>query len=170
MEKEKVLEIEFMQVWDKWAWTFKKNNTKEIVYSSSDKTNSLTIVNGVLFSVINDNKTNINEFNLLNDYSKTKLEEFVNEINEKYGIPKRWRANFREMYYYIDFNGEIKYEPECNYKIDNYRYNLGNYFRTKEEVENIAESKEYREYQEFLTRELREFWTKVRAGEIGEEE
>lgn len=38
---------------------------------------------------------------------------------------------------------------------DNF-YNLGNYFKTKEEAEKVKE-------------ELDKFWAKVRAGEIGEE-
>lgn len=159
MEKEKVLEIEFMQVWDKWAWKFVKNNTKQIIYSSTDKTNTLTIVNGVLFTVINDNKTNINEFDMLNDYSKTKLEEFVNEINEKYGIPKRWIADNRNEYYFLGSHMDILSNFEYYDTIDNERYNLGNYFKTKEEAEKVVNSKEWKD-----------FWTKVRAGEIGCEE
>lgn len=39
---------------------------------------------------------------------------------------------------------------------DKLRYNLGNYFKTKEEVEKIINSKEWKD-----------FWAKVRAGEIG---
>lgn len=154
MEKEKILEIEFMQVWDKWAWKFVKNNTKEIIYSSDDKTNTLTIVNGVLFTVINNNKTNINEFDMLNDYSKAKLEEFVNEINEKYWIPKRWRANKNSKYYFFGSRMEILSNFELYDTIDNERYKLGNYFESLEEAEKVK-------------RKLQEFWAKVRAGEIG---
>ncbi|MDD7411012.1 hypothetical protein [Fusobacterium gastrosuis] len=159
MEKEKVLEIEFMQVWDKWAWKFVKNNTKDIIYSSVDKTNTLTIVNGVLFTVINDNKTNINEFDMLNDYSKTKLEEFVNEINERYGIPKRWRAIEYSEYYFLGSHMNILSNYEHYDIIDNERYELGNYFKTKEEAKKVANSKEWKE-----------FWAKVRAGKIGGDE
>lgn len=101
MEKEELLEIEFKQVWDKWAWRFIKNDTTEIEYHSTDKTNILSIINGILFAIIGDNKKNINEFDMLNDYSKTKLEEFVNEINEKYGIPKRWKPEINKRYYVI---------------------------------------------------------------------
>ena len=41
---------------------------------------------------------------------------------------------------------------------ENVRYNLGNYFQTKEEVQKVIDSKEWQE-----------FWAKVRAGEIGGE-
>lgn len=42
---------------------------------------------------------------------------------------------------------------------DDIRYNLGNYFKTEKEAQNVVYSKEWRE-----------FWEKVRAGEIGEDE
>ncbi|MCI7223289.1 hypothetical protein [Fusobacterium sp.] len=139
MEKEKVLEIEFKQVWDKWAWRFIKNDTTEIEYHSTDKTNILSIINGILFAIIGDNKKNINEFDMLNDYSKTKLEEFVNEINEKYGIPKRWKPEINKRYYVIDEFLEVASRINYNINFTKRNYIAANCFETREEAEVYAE-------------------------------
>ena len=78
------------------------------------------------------------------------------EINEKYGIPKRWRAEENEEYYYIGSSGIVWSVGELFSDEDNDNYNLGNYFKTEEEAQKIIDSKEWQE-----------FWEKVRAGEIG---
>ena len=44
-------------------------------------------------------------------------------------------------------------------KFDNDRYDLGNYFETKEQAQKVIDSKEWQE-----------FWEKVRNGEIGGDE
>ena len=74
------------------------------------------------------------------------------EINEKYGIPKRWRAEENDCYYTI-FGENIEKKSLADDKF----YNLGNYFKTKEEAQKVKE-------------ELDKFWAKVRAGEIGGDE
>lgn len=48
--------------------------------------------------------------------------------------PKRWRAEFDGAYYFVGAVGVSSCcETHCD--IDNGRYELGNYFRTKEEAE-----------------------------------
>ena len=86
------------------------------------------------------------------------LKQRINEINEKYGIPKRWRAEKGEIYWFIDsdFSGKVRDLWDQRSHDENVRYNLGNYFKTKEEAEKVKE-------------ELDKFWAKVRAGEIGGE-
>ena len=85
--------------------------------------------------------------------------EKVNKINEKYGIPKRWRAEEGGVYWFIDidFSGKVRDLWDQRSTDENIRYNLGNYFQTKEEAEEVKE-------------ELDKFWIKVRAGEIGGDE
>ena len=81
-------------------------------------------------------------------------------MNEEYGIPKRWRAGQGEIYFFI--NSNCKIDTTKNYindwdKFDDINYELGNYFKTKEEAEKVKA-------------ELDKFWAKVRAGEIGGDE
>lgn len=44
---------------------------------------------------------------------------------------KRWRAERSDVYYYIDDNGFVGFVYEDNDTLDDYRYNTGNYFRTR---------------------------------------
>ena len=75
-------------------------------------------------------------------------------LEEEYGILKRWRAEEGEYYYYISLDlGIIKTKSYSNDDFEDERYNLGNYFKTKEEAEKVKV-------------ELDKFWAKVRAGEI----
>ena len=85
------------------------------------------------------------------------LKQRIDEINEKYGIPKRWRAQAGNLFYYITSDGDIEsdYEDFSDENMD--MYNLGNYFKTEEEAQKVKE-------------ELDKFWAKVRAGEIGGDE
>ena len=84
------------------------------------------------------------------------LELFLQEFNEKYGIPKRWRAKEGEKYFSISTSGLIELKIEVNDVYDKLRYDLSNYFKTREEAKKVIDSKEWQE-----------FWAKVRAGEIG---
>ena len=51
----------------------------------------------------------------------------------------RWRAGCNKTYLYITSQCYIIGERECNACIDNYRYAIGNYFRTREAAEKVAE-------------------------------
>lgn len=85
-----------------------------------------------------------------------KILETVNKINEKYGIPKRWRADKEHYFYYItgSWNIDRTYDDYSAYKTS--LYDLGNYFQTEKEAQRVIDSKKWQE-----------FWAKVRAGEIG---
>ena len=85
------------------------------------------------------------------------LKQRIDEINEKYGIPKRWRAEKGKKYYFLNTECEIRNIWGDKTKEDETRYNLGNYFKTEEEAQKVKE-------------ELDKFWAKVRAGEIGGDE
>lgn len=51
----------------------------------------------------------------------------------------RWRASLNGKYLYISPQGEIiEEERECGAFIDEKRYNIGNYFRTREAAEKVA--------------------------------
>ena len=48
---------------------------------------------------------------------------------------KRWRGERGDSYYFIDDEGAIRHEIDTNDGMDNYRYNIGNYFKTEAEAE-----------------------------------
>lgn len=52
--------------------------------------------------------------------------------------PKRWRAEEEAFYYFVDATFSATCEREMYSQIDGYRYSSGNYFRTKEEAEEMA--------------------------------
>ena len=95
-----------------------------------------------------------NKIFLVDKEDLKKILEKVNKINEKYGIPKRWRAEKNKTYYLINYYGHVCDVIEENIERDNEFFEQGNYFKTLEEAQKVKE-------------ELDKFWAKVRAGEIG---
>lgn len=164
MEKEKVLEIEFQKVWDnKWAWKIIKN---EIDFKN---TGVEIVIHHIKINCANKEKLYLfdnwlAEWELIDSYTlidldlKIDIQDFVNYINEKYGIPKRWRAEKGKTYFAI-YDGEILSCYDYYDKKDNEIFELGNYFKTEEEARKILNSKEWQD-----------FWAKVREGEIGGDE
>ncbi len=74
-----------------------------------------------------------------------KLEEIKKE-NEKlktgrYTKDKRWRALFNEKYYYLNDCGGIEIFLESSTLADKYRYEIGNYFKTREEAEKHSQNR-----------------------------
>lgn len=131
--KENVLEIEFMPVWDKWAWKVMKNELEpgfEFEYLKNSNANIIRLNFGFV----------IDDLYLINDSEKEKLEKSIKAINVKYGIKKRWRANKYDHYHFLGNIFEIQESVEMGFAEDIERYRDGNYFRTKEEAE------EYRDY------------------------
>ena len=58
------------------------------------------------------------------------FDEWFEEIPEKH---ERWRGGRGDSYYFIDDEGAIRHEIDTNDGMDNYRYNIGNYFKTEAE-------------------------------------
>jgi len=159
MEKEKVLEIETQEVFDKVAIRIKYQNF-EVLKRGEFKDEEIIVESACVPDYINlNNKLYIqgeaesadNRIFLIDKEDLKNILEKVNKINEKYGIPKRWRAKENDCYYTI-FGENIEKKSLADDKF----YNLGNYFKTKEEAEKVK-------------KELDKFWEKVRAGEIGGE-
>ena len=163
MEKENVLEIEFKEVWDMWAWQITKNKLemKDNEFFIKNNTKLMLKVGYQIDEYIICTEANykgVGEYNLITNEEKECIENFVNLVNEKYGIPKRWRAEKGKTYFSID-DGEILNCYDYYDKKDNEIFELGNYFKTEEEAQKVIDSKEWQE-----------FWAKVRAGEIGGDE
>ena len=160
MEKEKVLEIETQDVFDKVAVIIKYQNFEVLkrvkFYDEEIRVDSFLVPGYIkehnMLYVQGELQSQDNKIFLVDKEDLKKILEKVNKINEKYGIPKRWRAEENDCYYTI-FGENIEKKSLADDKF----YNLGNYFKTKEEAEKIKE-------------ELDKFWAKVRAGEIGGDE
>ena len=185
MEKEKVLEIEITKINDKFSsWYIKKINKRKLKHIDPNELdrlygNILCFGCGEIYTKTKFDKERIDRLGLHGEYYEYQinliikyknnydepyfikneyvedLKSIVNLVNERYGIPKRWRAEGVEKYYFLNNESEIQNTWECKTKEDEARYNLGNYFKTEEEAEKVKV-------------ELNKFWEKVRNGEIGE--
>lgn len=61
------------------------------------------------------------------------LKDWFEEIEESKN--KRWRGGRGDSYYFINDEGVVCHEIDTNDGMDNYRYNVGIYGRTKQELE-----------------------------------
>ena len=52
---------------------------------------------------------------------------------------KMWRAKYKHKYWIIQNDGYVVEEEELQDEVDEKRYNIGNYFRTKEEAQVMAD-------------------------------
>ena len=133
MEKETVLEIEFLPVFDKWAWRVIKNKLEpgfEFEYLKNSNANIIR----VCFEFY------VDENYLLSAFEKEKLEKLIKGINEKYGIKKRWRAEYGKIYYYMNEFFQTTWIRDNHNCYSNKKYEIGNHFKTE------AEALEYAEY------------------------
>lgn len=162
MEKEKVLKFKIMEANNFGITGVLIQNTEilkrnmDTKYSRSYKFPSWDFINKKLYTY-GDEKYD----NLIFTVPKEDVDLFldkINCINEKYGIPKRWRAEQNKGYFYVYSNGFVDETMERYNSMDNQKYELGNYFQTEEEAQKVIDSKEWQD-----------FWAKVRAGEIGNE-
>ena len=171
MEKEKVLEIEFKEVWDnKWAWRVVKNDIpyskelKEIEFKGIKVIN--THKNSLFFlDSFEDGYEQLEDFELILTDEKLEIEKFIGYVNQKYGIPKRWKPKLEESFFIVErVRTEVSFKwivTDLVYKndhwIDFYAINSENCFKTYEEAEKVVLKLEESE---------KNFWEKVRAGEI----
>lgn len=75
-----------------------------------------------------------------------KLEEALAKKGKRWNAEKKciedlpnWRADINEHYFYISSECSIAETIECHCYTDGKRYNVGNYFKTKEAAEKVAE-------------------------------
>ena len=160
MEKEKVLEIESQEVFDRVAVRIKYLNgdffaggllKEDVEKYKCSFIESPTDLEERIIWLYDDIYLSDNNIYCYCEETINKIKEFVDYVNEEYGIPKRWRAEENDCYYTI-FGENIEKKSLADDKF----YNLGNYFKTEEEAQKVKE-------------ELDKFWAKVRAGEIGGE-
>lgn len=165
MEKEKVLEIEAQEVFDRVAIRIKYQNFEVLKRGEfEDRGIGVVSFNNPCYLPSPYNQLHLKGKSKIEDnsiFTVTKeefknIKNMVEAINEKYGIPKRWRAEYERQYLTILSNGKIEKIRDYGNIDDNLRYSLGNYFKTREEAQRVIDNKEWQE-----------FWAKVRAGEIG---
>ena len=165
MEKEKVLEIEYQEVFDKIAVRIKNLNDdffadgllkEDVEKYKCQFLESPTDLEQRIIWIYDDIFLSDNDINCYCEEKIKQIKEFVDYVNEEYGIIKRWRAKVFKNYYYINNASDICDSVEKKCDIDDERYELGNYFQTEEQAQKVIDSKEWQE-----------FWAKVRAGEIG---
>ena len=162
MEKENVLEIEFQKVWDMWAWQVIKCKLemKDNEFFIEANTKLMLKVGRKIDEYIICTEANykgVGEYKLITNEEKECIENFVNLVNQKYGIIKRWRGKRNDKYFSIFGDSEISETTDNYFPEDQRRYEWGNYFKTLEEAEKVKV-------------ELDKFWERVRAGEIGGDE
>lgn len=140
MEKEKVLEIEIIKINDNYSVFYPvKMNVKALekvgffvtVFDVLDEVRKPAI--SFYFNKENDFDISLDEtslnvpFVIENIYIK-ELQNGVEKYNEKYGIPKRWRAEKGKKYFLVSGSGLIEFRIETDGPYDKLKYNLGNYF------------------------------------------
>lgn len=160
MEKENVIEIEFLPVWDKWAWRVTKDNLKYdekniLEFIFNDEGDRIKIEKKYEFYRFMCSGKYIicsSETNLLTGIQKNNFIEIIRVINEKYGTQKLWRANKGEFYYYFNMLGQTGEEIESQSRFNDICYDSGNYFKTREE----AEKYQVKTKEMLLNRELEE--------------
>lgn len=64
--------------------------------------------------------------------------EQMKQLGIKVEEEKRWRADHRTRYWFIDSQNRTETDEELRQRKDDFRYYLHNYFRTKEEAETYA--------------------------------
>ena len=147
MEKEKVLEIEFQPVFDKWAWKITKHKVG-ILKRGKLRDEELKVYSVIMpqyfkniekLAIWGENCDADKNINICTAEEKALIEEKVKAINEKYGIKKRWRAEEDNEYYYIDSEFSIRSDNENYVVVDNNKYMNGNYFKTKKDAEEYVE-------------------------------
>ena len=168
MEKENVLEIEYQEVFDKIAVRIKKLDDdffadgllkEDVEKYKCQFLESPTDLEQRIIWIYDDIYLSDNDINCYCEEKIKQIKEFVDYVNEEYGIQKRWRAEKEKEYFFVTGTSEITTDEEYYNEADNARYELGNYFKTKEEAQKVIDSKEWQD-----------LWEKVRNGEIGGDE
>ena len=177
MEKEKVLEIEAQEVFDRVAIRIKYQNF-EVLKRGEFYDEEIGVESFLVPEYIkDDNKLYIqgeendkdSKILLVDKEDLKNILEIVNKINKKYGIPKRWKPKLEESFFIVErVRTEVSFKwivtdlvYKNNHWIDFYAINSGNCFKTYEEAEKVVLKLEELE---------KNFWAKVRAGEIGGDE
>lgn len=130
----------------KWVFIYKKS--QENPYEFSEEYTSLGIEeNGEPISVLCfDGYSDAQQLlRPATEAEKQRLFDALAKHGKRWNAEKkqiedlpRWRADYNKTYLYISSQCSIIDEKECGAFIDESRYNVGNYFRTREAAEKVA--------------------------------
>lgn len=92
--------------------------------------------------------------------------EVEKEEKENKSTNKRWRAEKRDTYWFVDGDGIPKWWYECNRDFDGFYYDTHNYFQTEEEARRYAKVLETeRQLKKFADEHNSEIdWTNINQG------
>ena len=145
IEKEEVLKIESQEVFDSVAFRIVYQN-EEILKRGEFKDYKINVFSAGrigyydnFFYIRGSKKDSDSEAFVVSKEQFKEIENKVKLINEKYGLEKRWRAEKGEMYFYVNYGLEVNIIVDDYYSGDNILYKAGNYFKTEEEAEKVAE-------------------------------
>ena len=145
IEKEEVLKIESQEVFDSVAFRIVYQN-EEILKRGEFKDYKINVFSIVrigyhdnCFYIRGSKKDSDSGAFVVSKEQFKEIENKVKLINEKYGIEKKWRAERGEKYFYVRYNFEVNCFIDNYSNTDNKTYKAGNYFKTKEEAEKVAE-------------------------------
>ena len=108
MIKEPVLKIEHQPVFDKYAVKIVYQNEEILKRGEFEDCGIRSLLSpdyskqDNIFYILGLNSCLDNDILIVNDRELQYIYEKVNEVNEKYGVVKRWRADKKERYYFID--------------------------------------------------------------------
>ena len=160
--KTDVVQIEILKNNEKYStWWIPEINNKIINESFYDKNIGVKSENVAHFSQYIDNDIEKGKWldlpngkfkgdycdipNTIKNDEIDNLKEKIKLVNEKYGVLKTWRAKKGEIYFSIVGVQILELIDDYENR-DNKNYILENYFRTKEEAENILKDKENYDY------------------------
>lgn len=151
MVKENVLEVEFIELWNNYfAWKISYQNEEILplgcfaddelkVYSCINVFYNLDLDELYIKGKMTEEDYKTNNYNFCTLKKKKLIEDKIRKINEKYGIKLRMRVDKDRTYYFIDDEFSVFRGIEEYTDLDNTRYEIGNYFSTKEEAKEYAE-------------------------------
>lgn len=146
MIKEDVLKVKYEKVFDKYAIKIVYQNEEVLkrheFFDCGVRSVSFPyyLKEQKVFCIRGLNIDQDDNIMIVNDDELQYILERVNEVNEKYGIVKIWRANVGGCYYTILSNGEVCPITEKGSIEDNARYEIGNYFQSIKEAKKIMDS------------------------------
>lgn len=152
MIKEDVLKVKYERVFDKYAIKVVYQNEeilkRQEFFDCSIRSVSFPyyLKEQKVFCIRGSSIKQDDNIIIVDDEELQYILEKVCEVNEKYGIVKRWRANDGEHYYTILSNGEVFPITEKGSTEDNARYELGNYFKSIVEARKTMNSIQWKEF------------------------
>lgn len=148
MEKEEVLKLEYTKINDDYTIATIVHQNDEILKRDAFYDNELKVISGAKpefvypFLYVRGYKTELDNmpFAIPNEHLQF-VKEKVKKLNEKYGIPKKWRPKINDKYYYISLGAttNINYNVWDNTLYENLCLEKNLIFKTEDEASFVAD-------------------------------